>query len=400
MTPRSAADIRRGNLFEVLRRVCVGPPVSRQDIVAASNLSMATVASIVSELMRLGVLAESETVRRATGRPRTRLAVNPAFGHFIGVDVAETYLHASLFDASLTPRAEEHATVADPTGDPSGVVRQIGNLVRELSARTEDGRPVRGVGICVPGLVDDTDGVSVFAPNWNWRQVPVRAMLAEEFGHAVHLDNPLKALVVSELWREPALSGKNLAVVNLGTGVGAGLAFGGDLYRGTSNSAGEWGHTTVVLDGWPCRCGSSGCVEAYVGAPGLLRHLSDADPEHPALRLDQTEAITELARAVDAGDPAATTAIARAGRYLGAGLGSLVNMVNPDRVVLVGWVSDLLGDALLAAARDELEAQALLRPLAAAEYSVRSDAGNPVARGAATFALEAALTHDHTEGHR
>ncbi|MFC7598329.1 ROK family protein [Terrabacter sp. GCM10028922] len=399
MTARSAADIRRGNLFEVLRRVSVGGPVSRQEIVTASSLSMATVASIVSELIALDLLTESETVRRATGRPLTRLTVNPAFGLFIGVDVAETYIHAALFDAALDARADERVAVVEPVGDPAGVVQQIAELVRLLSDRA-NGDQVRGVGICVPGLVDDADGVSVFAPNWAWRQVPVRRMLAEQFNHPVHLDNPLRALVVSELWREPGLGGKNLAVVNLGTGVGAGLAFGGDLYRGTSNSAGEWGHTTVVLDGWACRCGSSGCVEAYVGAPGLLRHLQEADPRHRALRLGQTEAITELARSFAAGDPAAIAAVHAGGRYLGAGLGSLVNVVNPDAVVLVGWVSDLLGDALLAAARRDAESHALVRPLAAVEFSVRSGTGNPVARGAATFALEAALTHDHTEGTR
>lgn len=399
MTARSAADIRRGNLFEVLRRVSVGGPVSRQEIVTASSLSMATVASIVSELLQLDLLTESETVRRATGRPLTRLTVNPAFGLFIGVDVAETYIHAALFDAALDARAEERVAVVDPVGDPAGVVQQIAELVRRLSDRA-NGDQVRGVGICVPGLVDDADGVSVFAPNWAWRQVPVRRMLAEQFNHPVHLDNPLRALVVSELWRDPGLGGKNLAVVNLGTGVGAGLAFGGDLYRGTSNSAGEWGHTTVVLDGWACRCGSSGCVEAYVGAPGLLRHLREADPGHRALRLGQTEAIIELARSFEAGDAAAIAAVQAGGRYLGAGLGSLVNVVNPDAVVLVGWVSDLLGDALLAAARRDAESHALVRPLAVVDFSVRSGVGNPVARGAATFALEAALTHDHTEGTR
>lgn len=399
MPARSAADIRRGNLFEVLRRVSVGGPLSRQDIVTASGLSMATVASIASELLRLGVLAESGTIRRATGRPLTRLAVNPAFGLFIGVDVAETYIHAALFDAGLNLRAAERMTFVDPNGDPVGVVQQLGRLVRQLSQRA-NGDQVRGVGICVPGLVDDADGVSVFAPNWAWRHVPVRRLLAEQFHHPVHLDNPLRALVVSELWREPGLGGKNLAIVNLGTGVGAGLAFGGDLYRGTSNSAGEWGHTTVVLDGWKCRCGSRGCVEAYIGAPGLLRHLHDADPGHPALRLGQTEAITELARLFAAGDAAAIAAISAGGRYLGAGLGSLVNVVNPDAVVLVGWVSDLLGEPLLAAARRDAESHALVRPLAAVDFSVRSGGGNPVARGAATFALEAALTHDHTEGTR
>ena len=362
---------------------------------------MATVANIVSELFELGVLAESGSVRKATGRPLTRLTMNPGFGMFVGVDVAETYIHAALYDASLTLRDEERIDVNEQTGAPVEVLERIGGLVAGMTQRADAVEVVRGVGISVPGLVDEEDGVSVFAPNWNWRQVPVRRLLSQHFSYPVHLDNPLKTLVVSELWRQPDLATKNLALVNLGTGVGAGLAFGGDLYRGSSNSAGEWGHTTVALDGWRCRCGSAGCVEAYVGAPGILRHLSTIDGSHPILGLGQTAAMTELAQAIEAGDPAANAAIAQAGRYLGAGLGSLVNMVNPDRVVLAGWVSDLMGPALLEAARPQLEAQSLSRPLAVAEFSVLSRMGNPVSAGAATLALEAALTRDHhTEGRR
>jgi predicted NBD/HSP70 family sugar kinase len=399
MNPRSAADIRRGNLFEVLRHIHVDGPVSRQELVDRTHLSMATVANIVTELVERRMVAESAAIRRGAGRPLTRLSTDPAYGLFIGVDVAETYVHASLFDASLNLRAEERVPVRNRARTPRAVVRRITDVVARIAKAADVGK-VRGVGISIPGLVDDADGVSVFAPNWNWRQVPIRSLLSEHFSYPVHLDNPLKAIVVSELWRRPDVSGKNLAVINLGTGVGAGLAFGGDLYRGGSNTAGEWGHSTVALDGWPCRCGSTGCVEAYVGAPGLIRHLQQADDKHPALALDEASAIEALAEGVADGDLAAREAIASAGRYLGAGLANLVNTFNPDQVVIAGWVSDLLGEALLEAARTELKARALARPLSAATLTVLPQGGSPVATGAATLALEAALSEDHTEGWR
>ena len=400
MTPRTAADIRRSNLFEVLRRVSVGAPISRQELVAGSNLSLATVASIVTELLSLGLLVESGTRQARKGRPLGRIAIAPDFGYFIGVDVAETYVHAEVFDASLASLGEARTAIDGEARTPDFVVDTIGRVVESLGQRVPAQGLVRGVGISVPGLVDDEGGESVFAPNWDWHRVPLRHMLRGTLAHPVHLDNPLKALVVSELWRNPETASMNLAMVNLGTGVGTGLAIAGELYRGATNSAGEWGHTTVSLDGRRCRCGSRGCIEAYVGAPGILQHYREREGAEPLDGAGQTAQLEAFAARLAAGDPHADAAVAVAGRYLGAGLANLVNTFNPQRVVLAGWVSDLLGPALLSAARADLERHGLARPLAAVQFAVLEGRGNPVARGAATFALEAALTEDHTEGQR
>jgi predicted NBD/HSP70 family sugar kinase len=416
LTLRTAADIRRSNLFEVLRRVSVGAPISRQELVAGSSLSLATVASIVTELLERGLLVESGSPQGGKGRPLSRIAIDPGFGYFVGVDVAETYVHAEVFDASLRSvgagrtaldgeeqtalDGEERTAVDGDVRTPEYVVATISRLLQSLSRHVPERGTIRGVGISVPGLVDDEGGESVFAPNWDWHQVPLRQLLRKSLAHPVHLDNPLKALVVSEVWRNPETASMNLAMVNLGTGVGAGLAIAGELYRGATNSAGEWGHTTVSLDGRLCRCGSRGCVEAYVGAPGILQHYHELEDAAPLEGHGQTAQLDSFATLLAARDPHAHAAVATAGRYLGAGLANLVNTFNPQRVVLAGWVSDLLGPELLSAAREELEKHALARPLAAVQFAVHSRAGNPVARGAATFALEAALTEDHTEGQR
>jgi predicted NBD/HSP70 family sugar kinase len=206
--------------------------------------------------------------------------------------------------------------------------------------------------------------------------------------------------MVSELWHDPDAAEANWAVVNLGTGVGAAIAVAGELYRGASNSAGEWGHTTVAVGGRECRCGGTGCVEAYIGAPGLVAFIEQVAPGHPWTTLGETAAVQALAEAVAAGDDVARQVVAAAGAYLGAGLANLVNTVNPERIVLAGWVSDLLGDALLEAARPGVEHQALARPLQSVTMSRLTRPGNAVAFGAATFALEASLSQAHTEGSR
>jgi len=248
------------------------------------------------------------------------------------------------------------------------------------------------VGVSVPGQVDRDGGVSVFAPNWDWHDVPLRGLLAEQLSLPLYLDNPLRAAVVAELWFGAGRGRDNVAVLNLGTGTGAGLAFAGSLYRGATNSAGEWGHTTLVMDGRPCRCGSRGCVETYVGAPGIMQHLRDLDPSSPMLRAgDQTATIDALACGFEAGDPVAVKVIAETARYLAVAIANVINLVNPEVVVLSSWVATRLGEPLLAEVRPILGQYALSRPLAATEIAVSSLGGDPVVLGAATFALEGFL---------
>jgi predicted NBD/HSP70 family sugar kinase len=187
-------------------------------------------------------------------------------------------------------------------------------------------------------------------------------------------------------------------VVNLGTGVGAGLALGGGLHRGVSNSAGEWGHTTLVLDGRLCHCGNHGCVETYVGAPGIMQNLRELSPRSPLLHPeDQTATIEALARAAAAGDPVALKAVRDTARYLGAGISDLINLLNPEVVVLSSWVAARLGEPLLEEVRRAVARHALRRPLAATEIVLSPIPTDPVSLGAATFALEGTL---QSVGHR
>jgi predicted NBD/HSP70 family sugar kinase len=181
-------------------------------------------------------------------------------------------------------------------------------------------------------------------------------------------------------------------VVNLGTGVGAGLVLGGGLHRGVSNSAGEWGHTTIVLDGRLCRCGKHGCVEAYVGASGIMLTLRELSGDSPLLHAeDQTATIDALARGLRGGDPVALKVVRDTVRYLGAGIADLVNLFNPEVVVLSSWVAAALGEPLVDEVREAVARHALPRPMAATEIVLSPIPTDPVCLGAATFALEGAL---------
>jgi predicted NBD/HSP70 family sugar kinase len=390
---RTSRDIRTANRYEVLRRIIAGSPASRQELAAATGLSLATVATLVGELLDLRVITEVGFEDSAGGRPRGLVAVDASGGALIGVDIAETYVHVELFDLALNVLARADEEMRPGASPPEEVVGRVAAAVRSVVAQAGvEAARVLGVGVSVPGQVDRATGVAEYAANRNWHDVPLLDLLAEHLAYPLYLDNPLRACTVAELWFGAARGRGDAVVVNLGTGVGAGLALGGGLHRGVSNSAGEWGHTTLVLDGRLCRCGDHGCVETYVGAPGIMRTLRELAPESPLLHPeDQTATIDALARGAAASDPVALKVLGDTARYLGAGISDLVNLLNPEVVVLSSWVASRLGEPLLEEVRRAVARHALRRPLAATEIVLSPIPTDPVSLGAATFALEGAL---------
>ncbi|MDQ1035442.1 putative NBD/HSP70 family sugar kinase [Streptomyces sp. V3I8] len=390
---RTSRDIRTANRYGVLRQIIARSPTSRQELAAATGLSLATVATLVGELLGLGMLTEVGFEDSAGGRPRGLVAVDTSGGALIGVDIAETYVRVELFDLALTVLARADEDMRPGEIRPEQVVGQVASAVGSVVAQAGvEAARVLGVGVSVPGQVDREAGVSEYAPNWDWHDVPLLGLLAEHIAFPLYLDNPLRACAVAELWFGAARGRGDAVVVNLGTGVGAGLVLGGGLHRGVSNSAGEWGHTTLVLDGRPCHCGNRGCVETYVGAPGIMLNLRESDPGSPLLHPeDQTATIDALARAVAAQDPVAMKVLRDTARCLGAAVADLVNLLDPEVIVLSSWVAATLGEPLLHEVREAVARRALKRPLAGTDIVLSPIPTDPVCLGAATFALEGAL---------
>ena len=205
------------------------------------------------------------------------------------------------------------------------------------------------------------------------------------------IDNPLKSIATAELWLGGGRNYSSLVTVNLGTGVGAGIVLEGRILRGATNTAGEWGHTLLVLDGRRCRCGRNGCVEAYVGAPGIQQTLREIAPEHPLADMDmQSDFIVALARSPTGPSPmpAVSETIERTAYYLGSALADLVAIVNPEVVTLTGWTTWALGDHLLPADAPAPARAVAGRVGAGVELEVSTVRGNSVATGVATIVLE------------
>lgn len=386
MSGRTSRDLRNESRFDVVRAVYSATTPTRQELVALTGLSFATVSNIVNELVGVGMLVEASREDSNGGRPRVRLRVPPDRGLLVGVDVAETYIHVDVFDAALQRRSRFEREITERS-DPDYVLAEIADCVR---AGTTDGdlSTVLGIGVSLPGQVEPEAGVSVFAPNWAWRDVPVQTMLRDRLSAPVYLDNPLKANTVAELWFGHGREVGDLVTVNLGTGVGAGIAWQGDLLRGVTNNAGEWGHTTLIMDGRECRCGRRGCVEAYVGVPGLIALFEAEHPGHPFTAGGQTAFVAAVRAGLEAGDPDATWMISTFAHHLGAGLANIVNMINPRRIVLCGWTVNYLGPWLLAPTRNRMTAESIAGSAAMVDLVLTEIPDRPVALGMATLALQ------------
>jgi len=365
--------LRRQNRSALLTALFLDGPLSRQDLAERGRLSQAAVSNVVAELMEAGLIEEAGAVDSDGGRPRILLRVAPRFATVAGVDVGETRVRVELFDLAMTPLAKADYPLDDL--DPRTVVRHVLTGLAEVTdAATEE---VLGVGIGVSGLVEQGPEAVVHAQTLGWNAVPLERLLRAGTDLPLHLDNGAKTWGQAEHWFGAGRGARHAAFALVGSGVGAAIVADGQTYRGASSSAGEWGHTTLVYGGAPCRCGARGCLEAYVGAEAIIARARAA-----GVPIDGPDEETQLAAVL--ADPAAGTVLAETAAYLGAGVANLINLFNPERVVIGGWAGIALG-SLLPEIRAAAEAQAMHRPFTQAGIELCALGTDAVALGAATL---------------
>jgi predicted NBD/HSP70 family sugar kinase len=388
-------DVSRSNRSRVLRELYFRGPSGRSRLSRDTGLSPATVANIVSELAAEGIVLEAGLDESQIGRPSAILKVDPFYGSFIGVDLGETQVQVELFDLTLAKAAAAVYPLLPEQNEPATLVDLIVRGVRQVqeTAGVAD-EDVLGIGIGVPGIVERSDAVSVHVPGWGWRDAPLMAMLAEHLTIPIFIDNGAKALAQAEMWFGAGRGFNHLAVLLIGTGVGSGIFADGSAYRGATNSAGEWGHTLIERNGRLCRCGRRGCLEAYVGAPGIVARFDELEPASPLLdRGDDMQTISHLLDAAKHGNRAAAAVIDETAELLGEGIANLINFVNPAVVVIGGWVGVRLGGHMLPTIKRTVEAASLSDALKSTRIVLGQLKDDAVAMGAATLALEVFLAN-------
>ena len=380
-------DLRRENRAAVLWSLYLGQPRSRQELGAATGLSAASVTNVIRELIDEGIVIETGLAESDGGRPRAMLAMNPEYGYVIGVDIGETRTRIELFDLTMTERASaEYPLEAAAEHDVDVVVGQIvAGLAAVLADSGIDSGAVLGVGVGVPGIIERGPEVLVHGQTYSWDAVPLRRLLRAHTDLPLRFDNGAKTMGQAELWFGAGRGAQNAVMVLIGSGVGASLISGGATYQGATSSAAEFGHITVAVGGRKCRCGASGCLEAYVGAAAILEQYG-----RPMAANDQELALAELIDAADTAQGAAAV-LGEAARYLGAGIGTLVNLFNPERVIVGGWAGLLLGARLLPEIRESAKQHSLRHLFAATSIGLGQLGPGAVARGAATLPMETFL---------
>ena len=267
--------------------------------------------------------------------------------------------------AALPIEYRSRSTPPNPEQAATDIAAMTEEIVTELVVRGEcERRDVLGVGVGCPGPLDLETGSILRTPNLEWDGFPVRDRVSDALALPATLDNDGNCAAYGEWWRGAGKGSEVMIGVTLGTGIGGGLVFGGRVVRGVIGGAGEIGHMTIELAGRRCGCGNEGCLEAYAAGPsiaararegiaaGRVSSISDrVDGD-----LSRVSAETVSAAVLD-DDAFAIEVMAETGRMLGAGLAGLVNVLNPDRIVVVGGVARA-GESLFAPLRDEIRRRA------------------------------------------
>jgi predicted NBD/HSP70 family sugar kinase len=380
ITPANQRSVRRHNLGVVLRHVAERGARSRAAIAQETGLNKTTVSSLVGELIAFGLVRETELEQRGTvGRPPLPVELSGAGVAGLGLEVGVDFLAVRADDLS---RAERHSgrIDRDNRGRPvDEVLDDLAGLAR-AALHELDGAGVllAGAVVGLPGLVD-SDGCLLVAPNLGWTGVYVPDKLRERLGplpFPVRAENEANLGALAELWQGAGRELRDFLYISGELGVGAGIVVGGELFRGAKNFSGELGHVTVDPDGELCACGNRGCVETRVALGALLR----------AAGIDPGAGVGELAARAEAGDERTLAALADAGRWLGIGVASAANLLNPRGVVVGGYFAPL-ARWLSPGVQEELEAHVLSSEHDGPRVLTSALGGEAAVRGAAALAL-------------
>ena len=351
--------VRRANLSAVLRHVHARPR-TRSQLSEATGLTRTAIASLVATLVEAGLVDEHDTaVRNGPGRPSPVVSCatsNVSLGIEVTADsiaVAVVALGGAILRSARAPRP-------DGGRGPEDVVQAVHELATEtLGAAASPSPGVRppeviGIGVAVAGVVDRVDGRVVVAPNIGWTDVPFRSLVVRAFGGAapVAVANDADLGMLAESERGAAVGRRHVVYIAGEVGVGGGVLVDGVPLRGVAGFAGELGHLPVNPDGARCRCGAFGCWETEVGEAAILRRVGGR-----RARVGRRAVESLLARAAD-GDEAVLDALHETGRWLGVGVAGLVNLFNPELVVLGGIFAEAF-EQLQPTVVSELERRAL-----------------------------------------
>lgn len=334
-TSGTARDINRRIVLNLIRK---HQPISRADLSRHSGLQRSTVSAITEQLIAKQWLREGDLGQLPRGRKPTFLHLNENRGGIFGLNVRPSWTNMAL--ANLGGQFIEEETMPTPAS-AAAFVTQVSRRIRKIMANHPQ-MTYEGVGVSLPGRVELSSQKFVFAPNLGWRLEDLKSRLEESTGLPVDLENEANACALSEFWfGHHGDDVRNLLAVAVSEGIGVGLVLNGQLVRGPSGFAGEFGHVALSETGPLCRCGNQGCWEVFASNNAAVRRYRELRATEAGGKPSDHSALdfNELLRLAEEGDTAAEKSLREMGRYLGRGIGMLVSGLAPDVIVVVGEVT-------------------------------------------------------------
>lgn len=394
-------DLRKRNRSRVLRAIVRDGETTRGQLASSIGLSLATVTNVVGDLANEGLVHETGMLPSEGGRPTVTLSARAEGAYFIGADVGEHGVTVELFDLALEPVASVFHDLASHSNTPGDISAALTAAIDEVVGKAGVDS-IYGVGLGVPGIVEATGDplhpdssreITIYAQSLNWPATRLDAIYGRT-DLPIFADNGAKTLATAESWFGAARDINDGLVALLGRGVGLGIVSGGRVLQGAASSAGEWGHTKISIGGPICNCGSRGCLESYVGGAGIARRWREAGATPSA---NEEKALGELLECARAGDIVATRVLDETIEILGLGLSNLVNLFNPERVVLGGWAGLALADESLSQISAATRQRSLDRPGGQFDLVPAKLGRDAVALGAALLAVESLIKFPFTK---
>jgi predicted NBD/HSP70 family sugar kinase len=369
--------IRDINRQIVLNYVREREPISRAEIARETELQRSTVSSIVENLTREGLIEEVGEGESTGGRRPTMLKLRAAGPIAVGVSITPT--RTTVATSDLAGRVIDQQKFLT---DPDQTLSQVIDVVRDYSVRYPG--VIEGVGISLPGLVDPSTGNALYIPYFLWRDLPICEMISSAVGLPVFIDNDANAMALAELWfgRPEVNDARDFIMVLVAEGVGTGIIFDGQIYRGQRGAAGEFGHMVIGEHApVPCSCGSDDCWEAFASERAAIERY------RKLARISNKNQITfkEVIDRALGGEEHARVALVETARYLGVGISNLIIGFSPEAVVVGGEIArawDLIESALTEAIEHSVR-----RGLPSARILPSTLGDTPTLRGALSLVL-------------
>jgi predicted NBD/HSP70 family sugar kinase len=349
INPRDFTLATRGTSRDINKQIALTlirthQPVSRADLARLMETNRANITFLVNELLEEGLIREgAQGNQKARGRKPTFLYLNSQKSLAIAIDVRASRTYLMITDSIGKQLGE---IVSFPTlQEPDKFVDQLGTQVRRALSNIAEDASCDGMGIVIPGVVDRITGMVLHAPTLRWRNVNLLEPLQREFeGIEIHLENSGKACALSQIWSThgDASALNDIVYVSVSDGVGVGIVINGELVRGKHNTAGEFGHVPLNIDGPTCHCGATGCWEAYISNLATLSRYfgRSITSRHPQSFEVAEFTIEDLIARARGNDTKALMALNSTARYLGLGLASIVNVVDPARIYIGGEITE------------------------------------------------------------